>query len=33
MVYYIDPLDLSIALAACVFVGYMARDIWEDWFK
>jgi len=30
MVYYIDPLDLSIALAACVFVGYLARDIWDD---
>lgn len=33
MTYYIDPIDLSVALAACVFVGYMARDIWEDWFK
>jgi len=30
MTVFIDPIDLSVALAACVFVGYMARDVWED---
>lgn len=28
-----DTVDMGVIAAAAMFVGYMVRDLWEDWFK